>query len=426
MASTPDFTDEFVSFTLRRPAEYGRENFAGDPLVEEYISWVTKVLSHDVRVYVSWQCPPDVSILDVPAGSVLLRSERLDTLLVEYHRLVQGLDLFGDDLAQRVASSQILRWMCEFLIGYRNSPLAVEALMLRPELPGLHFSVWNPFRDETLESLLPADRTALQCFSLGHEIGHLHQGRGDDNTLLTIVDGLPVMNHLNYEFRDSMTSEELSRFHDYLTQNIDADQLVSEIRADLFGLQTVAEFLHRALDCEPEESVLLGLSAVEALAFVYHCKETCRLLNELAVGKLTDAEYEARTFAHSFEWYARAKAALRRAGFTLAELEGRRPGDLQRNVARVDEYAFQGSRSRQNLAAALDNCAEMLRTKALAIQRAPRYKEDPTSWRLGPDLRLELYYILIAFGCPGSVVVEDYLTSASRAVQHVPATEVSQ
>lgn len=425
MTSDWDLLDRFVSFEVKRPAEHGRENFAGDPLVAQYVTWVSDVIPHDVRVYVSWQCPPDVSVLRTTSGGALLRSERLDTLLVEYCHLRKLLDIFDDDLAQEVASRQVLRWMCELLIGYRNSSLAVDALRLRPEMPGLEVSIWNPFRDETLASMPLADRTALQCFCLGHEIAHLGEVKSKDASVLTVIDGLPLMSHLDYELRKFLNPTELQVMQDYLTKNIDAGQLVSEVYADLFGFDSVAKFLHRGMDCEPEEAIHLALMAVEALAFVYSCKEDCRLLSELAAGKIDNDTFITKTHLPAFEWYARAKAVLRRAGFLLAEFEGRRPGDLDRNVDRMDEYAMQSMRSRNNMIAALENCSKMLRSKALAYQQAPLDENNRTSWALDPDLRLELFYILIAFGCPGGVNVEDYLTSVSEEVHRVPASEVS-
>jgi hypothetical protein len=168
-----DLTKQFISFALDQPAKFGRENFAGDPIVKIFVNTVRVSYSIDVDVYVAWECPPDVVIVTPPSGSVLIRSERLDTLLVEFHRLREVLPVFGGELGQSVATAQIYRWMAEFLIGYRNSSLALDALDLRPDLTGLQLGIWNPFRDETLASIPQAPRVALQCFSLAHEIGHL-------------------------------------------------------------------------------------------------------------------------------------------------------------------------------------------------------------------------------------------------------------
>lgn len=420
-----DLLDRFVSFEVKRPAQYGRENFAGDPLVAHYVTWISDAIPHEFRVYVSWQCPPDVSVLRSDSGGALLRSERLDTLLVEYCHLRKLLDIFDDDLAQGIASRQVLRWMCELLIGYRNSSLAVDALMLRPEMPEVEVSIWNPFRDETLASMPLADRTALQCFCLGHEIAHMDEVKSKDASVHTAIDGLTLMSHLDFELRKFLNPPDLQIMQDYLTENINAGQLVSEVHADLLGFGSVAKFLHFGMDCEPEEAIQLALMAVEALAFVYSCKETCRLLSALAAGKIDNATFETKTHLIAFEWYARAKVVLRRAGFLLADLEGRQPGDLDRNVRRMDEYAMKSLRSRNNMVAALEHCMQMLRAKALTYQQTPPDEKNRTSWALDPDLRLELFYILIAFGCPGGVNVEDYLTSVSEDVHRVPTSEVS-
>ena len=423
--STPDLSDdlahEFVSFALSRPAQFGPENFAGDPLVEQFVDVVLRTFSLDVRMYVSWECPPNVTIVGLPTGNALLRSERLDTLLVEFYRLRQVQPLFDGPLAQDVAQAQVLRWMCEFLIGYRHSPLALDALELRPALPGLELGIWNPFRDETLSSIPALPKVALQCFSLGHELGHLVRSVEPGAGLDSQVDGMPVMSHLDYDFRASNpTSVALDRFREYCTQAVNAPQLLTEIKADLFGLDCVAEFLCRTHSCTPETAVSVALSACEALIFLYHCKEICRLLARVASGDLERGTYEKLRFVDGLNWAARSRGVGRRAGITLTSLEGGTAADLNRNVDRIDAIILGTGGARRQLADAMDACEQSLLRHAERRSRGgPDRAEVGRRLEGRPELRLELYYLLIAFGCHGSVDVVTYLMSAGETAHHV-------
>jgi hypothetical protein len=416
-----EYSDEFVSFALARPAQFGVENFAGDPIVEQYFDTVLSGFSLDVEIYVSWECPADVVIVGLPVGNALIRSERLDTLLVEFYRLQQIQSLFDGVLAHDVVRSQVFRWMCECIIGYRNSTLAVDALLLRPPLPGLELGIWNPFRDETLNSIPFPERIALQCFSLGHELGHLAQARENDANLYDVIDGLPIMSHIDYEFRASgLSSDELDRLHEYWENRIDAAQLATEITADRFAFDTVAEYLHHAELGVPEESVRLALTSCEALTFLYHCKETCRLLARVAAGALDLDEYVEQQFLANCQWVARARAVARRAGITLTMLEGGSgTDDFNRNVDRIDALILRTGDARSRLATAMESCEESLLAKAQQYSQQDQGQDNLRQGLEDPDLRLELYYILIAFGCHGAVEVNSYLTAISQAIQRV-------
>src|SRR5262245_39795851 len=81
--------------------------------------------------------PPDVMILRTSAGNAVIRSERLDTLLVEYYRFQHLHSIWSEDLSRDVTASIVLRWMSEFFIGYRHPELALLAQRLRPKLPGM-------------------------------------------------------------------------------------------------------------------------------------------------------------------------------------------------------------------------------------------------------------------------------------------------
>jgi len=405
------FTERFISFALAQPAKFGRENFAGDPIVEIFVNTVRVSFSIEVDVYVAWECPPDVVILTPPSGNVLIRSERLDTLLVEFHRLREILPTFGGELAREVPTAQIYRWMAEFLIGYRNSSLALDALELRPDLTGLQLGIWNPFRDETLASIPQAPRIALQCFSMAHEIGHLRYPDDRSLDLYYEIDGLSVMSHLDYDARQNPDGG-VEAIRKFATHFIDAPQLISEMRADLFALECVGEFLSETGSLAPETAVALALSACEALIFVYHCKEICRLIAQLASGSMERVDYDRMRLADQIAWVGRARAIGRRAGLLLARLEGGDERNFARNVPRIDAIIRRDETARLLLEQAMGMCAEALADAATAGLRPPGHDER---LRDKADLRLELFYILIAFGCPGGVDVIDYLRNADSS-----------
>lgn len=200
------------------------------------------------------------------------------------------------------------------------------------------------------------------------------------------------------------------------THFIDAPQLVSEIRADLFALECVGEFLSVTGSLAPETAVALALSACEALIFVYHGKEICRLITQFASGSVKRTGYDRMRLANQIAWVGRARAIGRRAGLLLARLEGGDERDFARNVPRIDAIILRDQTARLLLEQALGVCERALADAAGAGRRPPEHDER---LRDRPDLRLELFYILIAFGCPGSVDVIDYLRNADSSVHQL-------
>jgi hypothetical protein len=83
---TGDIVRQFVEFSLPKPCEFGEENFAGDGLVRAFCDRARDVNQIDASYFVSWSCPPDVAIIRTAASDAIVRSERLDTLLIEYHK----------------------------------------------------------------------------------------------------------------------------------------------------------------------------------------------------------------------------------------------------------------------------------------------------------------------------------------------------
>jgi hypothetical protein len=346
---------------------------------------------------------------------------RLDTILVEFYRLQQIQALFDGQLASDVARAQVYRWMAEIIIGYRNSRLALDALRARPSLPGLEFKIWNPFRDETLASIPIERRVALQCFSLAHEIGHLTDGQIRSVGIRTEIDGLPVLSHITYDFRATGSPpEEVEKLGEFCEREVDADQLISEISADLFAFDAVCTFLTRVVGCSPELAVDLSLMSCEALIFVYHLKERCRLLTQVATSRIGADDYPLYQFLNGLAWSARSRAIGRRAGIILTYLEEGSPDDFNRNVGRIDALIRRTQKQRNCVQDAIEACDETLLELVLGhlSQDAPsqslsdRLSEDP-------DLRIELFYLLIAFGCSGGVDVEGYLNSMDEMVHKV-------
>lgn len=154
------------------------------------------------------------------------------------------------------------------------------------------------------------------------------------------------------------------------------------------------------------------MSACEALIFVYHCKEICRLIAQLASGSIERVDYDRMRLADQIAWVGRARAIGRRAGLLLARLEGGDERDFARNVPRIDAIIRRDETARLLLAQAMGMCEEALADAATAGLCPPGHDER---LRDKADLRLELFYILITFGCPGSVDVVDYLRNADSS-----------
>lgn len=76
-ASEPsEITRMLVEASLPLGAKCGPENFAGDPLVEQFVAGVCRGQNLELDVWVSWCALPDVSVLRNAPGNVLIRSPR--------------------------------------------------------------------------------------------------------------------------------------------------------------------------------------------------------------------------------------------------------------------------------------------------------------------------------------------------------------
>ena len=405
---------------LEKPCEFSEENFAGDPLVREFCESLRAEFDVDMKIYVSWACPPNVVVVKSKVGNAIIRSERLDTLLVEFHHLRRVQKSLSGEMAREVVSSLILRWMCELLLGFKRPDLAIFAQTLRsqnPEIRAITGGVWNPFRDETLASVHPLERTAIQCFCLAHEVGHLLNERRVKVSLETEVDGLSIVRHLERSASDSGVSDEvLEVFRTIWERRLDAENLMSEVDADLFAFGCVVQFLSRGLSYPLEDSIEATLRAFEAQLFIHTCKHSCRLLRQHATRALGEGDFVERSYLEGAEYLVRARATVRRAGILWAVLDHPAPPPKGRPynayVERVDSMLAPGE-------AMTSLVMEILVRHERTLFRAIEQDSDAgqEGWfdvllefvKDDADLRLDFYYILVAFGCAGSVDVVDYL-----------------
>ena len=414
----------FVDLALPKPCEFAEENFAGDPLVQEYFEALRELSRLDMLVYVAWSCPPDVMAVRSAVGNALIRSERLDTLLVEYVRLQSLHRVLSDELAREVTSASVLRWLCELLIGFREPGLAVYAHTIRPDVSWLK-GLTNPFRDETLASLPLLERTALQCFCLGHEVGHLTAEKQNDVTLEATVDGLSLLQHMDYDYRSAGVSEEmLVAFHELWNTRIDAANLLDEVHADLFAFHTVVDFISSRFRSPLEDVIRATLRAFEALLFVYACKHTCRLVKRAISEQLSQQEFRERHYLDGLESIVRARATVRRAGLLWATMEhgDSQPGvpDYAAYVKKIDQM-LTPTQGFTNMTS--ETLTQYAQTLFAEIDKRPEAARHAWSEELlalveqGDELRLDLFFILVAFGCPGGTDVVAYLRSMQSRVQ---------
>jgi hypothetical protein len=384
-----------VDLALPKPCEFGEENFAGDPLVRAFCDLLRERHGLDFHVFVAWACPPNVMVVRSAAGSAVIRSERFDTLLIEYYHLRRLHNLWAEKLARDVAAAAVLRWMCEMLI-----------------------QATNPFRDETLASLPDLERAALQCFSLGHEVGHLLIRKQKNVTLDAIVDGLSLAQHIHTQERqEGVVSDELrAAYAEVRERNLDAANLLNEVEVDLFAFGNVVEFLCQEFRCPVEAAINASLLAFECQSFVYGCKGTCHLLSRAAAGVLSESEFRLRDYLVGVEIVARSRAVMRRAGLVWAVAEQPTPPgkgrDYNAYVRKLDALLLPSVGFRSLIS---DVLAEQVYVLLAAIEE--NAGPDRGAWldsllnviEQDPRLRLDMYYILIAFGCSGAVDVVGYL-----------------
>lgn len=407
-----------VDFALPKPCEFGEENFAGDPMVRAFCDLLRQRHQLDFHVFVAWACPPDVKVLQPRGGggSAIIRSERLDTLLIEYYHLRGLHHLWESSLVRNVSAAGVLRWMCEFLIGYRQPELAVLAQTLRPDTAGVRLT--NPFRDETLASLPDLERAALQCFSLGHEVGHLLIPKRKDATLDVVVDGLSLGQHVRTQEQQegAVPEGQLAALAEVRERELDAANLLNEVEVDLFAFGTVVDFLCRVFDCSAEVAVAAAMLSFECQSFVYGCKGTCHLLSRVAAGELNEEGFRRQDYLIGVEIATRARAVVRRAGLVWAVAEHPTPPaggrDYNAYVNKIDAMITPTIGFRSLMAEVLSEQAYTILATLhgnAGTRRGSWLDSLLRKAEQDSQLRLDLFYILIAFGCSGAVDPVAYL-----------------
>ena len=398
MAVSERALELLVGAALPTGAQFGRENFAGDPLVQRFCEWAKEMLKVEVNIFVSWSCPPDVSILTSSGVNILIRSERFDTLLVEYLHLKDAASP-RNPLTDLVLPPATLRWMAEFLLGYRwpqaalYTAIRAHELRIDPRPP-------NPFRDEALASVDEVQRVALQCFCLGHELGHLLPSQYDAPSLDTKVDGLSLSRHISRDIEEGGAAPVAEQMMAQARSSIDALNLLREIDADLIALELVAVFVANTLGVPAKEALQVALTAYEAQSFLYATKHTCALLRRYA-GRDDRAEFTREDWIAGLQVSVRARCVLRRAGFLLSRW---RAGDEKQTAATIDAMFLESIEFRNDLATVAQGETEHLLNTLPALnaqEGRPFFDSLIETARSDSEVRLDLFYMLIAMGFPG-------------------------
>ena len=193
------------------------------------------------------------------------------------------------------------------------------------------------------------------------------------------------------------------------------------------------DFILRTLPYSLEDVIRATLQAFEAQLYLYACKHTCRLLKRAATEQLSDEEFTKRDYLDGVEIAVRARATVRRAGllWALAEHPNPPPGgrDYNAYAGRIDALLASTQEFTSIMSQLLTKHARILFDALDGKPAAAREAWfDALLMQVEQDsnLRLDLFYILVAFGCPGGVDVLAYLRGMRSATQQQVAAEGSQ
>ena len=412
---------------LPRGAEFGIENFAGDPTVKHFFEWAKVQLAIDPIMLVSWSCPPEVMLLRTTNIKAIVRSERFDTLLVEYDylkmnamscaksdvlRINDSLWLTSPESTSKaiiynsMLGTTVLRWMCEFFLGFRLPVPAASALIASNELSFGRFPL-PPFRDESLESLPEIPRAAMQCFCLAHEISHITQEGIVGNSLDTVVDGRSLRRHFERDCEELGVDERVrQQMMELLAQSLNADNLMREIDADFRAFGLVTLYLQKFLDVDLDNAIYATLYACEAQCFLYSAKYSCSLLRGDAIWAEQEDNFVVKDWLAGAQVSVRARCLLRRAGILMAAAleypEKPKADKINECVPKIDAMFTGDMAFRARL-------AEVFQEKMNAIveeMRSPPAADERFASQLKKidsdgELRMDLFWILVAMGYPG-------------------------
>lgn len=413
--------DFLVEMSLPKDAHAARENYAGDSLVECFMEFLEDRFNLNCDVYVSWECLPDVTVLRAPDGrAAIIRSERLDSLLVEFLRLRTELIGKPHDKVVEYAMASIWRWQAEFFIGLRKVHHSLIALSKRHSIksPTSHII---PVRDEALASIDQVSRHALQCFSLAHEVGHIVWPVKEKPHLDAPVDGISPVEHLRRDFAEwDCPIDSGFKTVEEAYASIDARTLFAEINADFFALEHTYQFIAHVHSCELSVALRATLMAAQAQFFMDSLKNYSRTIANsertwkgLEAAILTNDVLELQTSI-------RARAILRRAGISWAMVEnqGTLPSAeiVNRYVPIVDSFFVDQREIDMRMRRASAICGVEVMNELVCIEGAANLlghgwdlERRLVELRTNTELRLDMYYILIAYGCGGAVAPEKYL-----------------
>ena len=405
--------------TLPDEALFGKENYAGDELVRAFMDDVKGQFDLDFEVYVSWQCLPDVTVLRSGNGkSIVIRSERLDTLLIEYLKLYN--DLIRS-LQPEYAMASIYRWMAEYFVGLRQPHHALSALLKCHDVSAEKAEV-IPFRDETLASVQDMVRCAVQCFSLAHEVGHIIWPVNEPPTLLDPVDGIAPLRHLSRDFEEGGFSGDLGLTVDDVAEKIGAAQLFSELNADFFAFESVFQFLYNNFDCEMSGAVKMSLLAAQGQYFMDSLRAFATTIVKCGNTQQEVDRVLQEDFVVNSQTSIRARCLLRRAGISWAAVECQtsKPSVdvINEYVPKIDRMVIEGFEVRRLLHSCSTRCGFTVMSE-IQKERKNSTSEDAINQKLAileddRSLSMDMYYLLIAYGCSGAVRPDAYLRSLSR------------
>jgi hypothetical protein len=400
-----------VEASLPKGVSCAPENFAGDAGVQAFLDGVRRGQPDlNMEVWVHWRGPPDVSILRCSGRNIIVRSERFDVLLIEYHNLFQFVTALSQPaVADCMIRSAVSKWFAEFLLGFRAPRLALLSHQrYRATQPRF---VHHTFRDEAFASVPEMQKAALQCFSLAHEIAHIVYPRRRGMTLDFVSDGIDLRSHLTWELRQmSIEPEIIDALISDMVARIDADVLVTEIDADVSALGTIAAYLTKTFKVSRGDALQAALMALQAQGFLNHCKNTCRLLCRHLRDRLDSHEFAMSDWIEGQYIMARTRAALRRATmlwYMWDEEDGiiREP-DFYR--AAVDSLLVNVQTILAKLSKAAFDEAEQLYQEANVIGH-DTVDQDLLQCEIddhlrNPDDRLSIFYILISMGYSGEIL----------------------
>ena len=401
-------------------AELGFENFAGDPFVKDFFEWASARLAISPTMFVSWACPPEVILVESGPARAIVRSERFDPLLVEYLQLFGAGKIYAasDALRKDVMDMTILRWMCEFFLGYKLPICALATLIESNKLTHARLDL-RPFRDESLASMPAVAKAAVQCFCLAHEMSHLVQDNIKGNDLSSVVDGFELRKHFCRDLEEALIPESswpavLDRL-----KAIDIDHLIREIDADRHALKLVVAFILKTFDVSVHDVIYATLLAYSAQSFLYAAKHSCFLFRSIKGAK----DFADRDWLNSIQISVRTRCILRRAGMLMASVIESTPSpsvDCMESCRRsVDAMIIGDQRLLTELAFAFQGKTVWL------IERVWRGGGQGYQDRFdglletvagSAELRLDLFYILVAMGCPGGTDPIKYVQQLSSNV----------